>query len=439
MKLYFKVAFRNLSRHSRQSLAAILSIAAGFVALVIFEGYIEESRRMMYVETRERMMFGDVNIENRGLNTPAGRTEPWRFQVTQADQAIVEAALESDPEVTFWSKALNFDGLLSNGRVSALFLGLGYDIQRGPQMRGRDWFWNVLYGVPLEKAHDTSVLLGRTLGQKIGCVPNPPQQISRTLKGYPPIERPFKCESSQIQFTSSTASGQVTALDLEVVGLLDGGMRELDARWVVMPLEQAQSLANTRDVTYYSVALKDPSRARAFAARLQQAFNDRGLQLEALSWMDHRRVGELYRKVTSLLDVFRNFVIIVILCIATLSVLNTLIKIVKERTREIGTWRSLGYTRAHLVRFYVAEAFLLGVVGCSLGVAASIVITVGVNASDILYDGGLFAEPVPLLIAGVPMDYVVSSVILITLCVLSALWAIHRVLGSKISENLIYA
>ncbi len=438
MNLFFKVAYRNLRRHSRQSLAALLSVAVGFISLVMFEGYLEQARRLILAESRERMMFGDIVIENARTWEVDGRAEPWTARLGEAERAAIEAYLGDDPGVDAWTRTLRVAGVASNGRIQTAFISLGLDTSRTTAIRGKNWYWNTAYGVPLEQGGADGVLLGLALARRLGCRPDPPQTVRRTLEGYPPVERPLSCQSVSVQFASATPSGQVSAVDLEVVGLIDGGLKELDSRLVMMPLAQAQSLANTPDVSYYSVTLKDQGRSREFAARMRADLTGRGFDLTVLDWRDHPMMGDLYHKVTSLLDIFRNFVIVIVLCIATLSVLNTLIKIIRERTREIGSWRSLGYTRRHLVTTFTLEALLLGGTGCAIGSLLTFVVSVAINSSHLYYSGGLFTEPVPFAIAVVPFDYLAGFTILSGVSVAASLWAIRGVLRKKISENLIH-
>ncbi len=436
--MYLKIAYRNLRRHSRQSLAAILSIAAGFVSIVLFEGYIEESRRMIYLETRQKMMFGDINIEHENTWKPEGRSEPWNVNLTSENQKIIEETLTQSNEIEAWAKSLRVDGLASNSQISSLFFGLGIDTKLAQKIRGSIWYWNAMYGVPLENADFNSVLLGQELGRRLGCVPNPAMHVKRTMKGYENVERPFECADKILQFSGSTASGQVSAVRLKVAGLVDAGMKDLDARWAVMPLEMAQSLANTKSVSAYSITLKNPKRSRAVASVLETQLKDKGLMVDVQDWRDHQVIGSLYKKVTSLLDVFKNFVIVIILCIAVMSVLNTLIKIVKERTREAGTWRCLGFPDSDVTLFFVFEAIMLGLAGSVLGALTSVAMTFLANSLGLFYRGGLFAEAVPFSIAFVPFDYLLSAIVLMSLCGLGSFWAIRQTLKRKISENLIH-
>jgi putative ABC transport system permease protein len=58
------------------------------------------------------------------------------------------------------------------------------------------------------------------------------------------------------------------------------------------------------------------------------------------------------------------------MAVAALGVANTVMASVRSRQWQFGILRSIGVTRGHLLRLVLAEAVLLGLVGCVLGLAA---------------------------------------------------------------------
>jgi hypothetical protein len=86
LKSFFLIALKNVRRHWRHSLAAIISISAGFIALVVFQGYMENVRTM-YLETfRTRFMYGDVIIENEKATAAEGKSDPWAYSLNVESQ-----------------------------------------------------------------------------------------------------------------------------------------------------------------------------------------------------------------------------------------------------------------------------------------------------------------------------------------------------------------
>ena len=64
---------------------------------------------------------------------------------------------------------------------------------------------------------------------------------------------------------------------------------------------------------------------------------------------------------------------------AAVGVVNSMLMSVHERTREIGTVRALGMRRSVVVRMFVAEGLVLGLLSAAVGVAmgASVVLYLG--------------------------------------------------------------
>jgi putative ABC transport system permease protein len=56
--------------------------------------------------------------------------------------------------------------------------------------------------------------------------------------------------------------------------------------------------------------------------------------------------------------------------VVVLSIANTLNLTIQERIREIGTIRSLGTTRWQVGKVFIAESFLIGLIGGFLGILA---------------------------------------------------------------------
>jgi len=69
--------------------------------------------------------------------------------------------------------------------------------------------------------------------------------------------------------------------------------------------------------------------------------------------------------------------------IIVLSISNTLSMSVMERVSEIGTCMALGLTRSRILRIFVSEGLMLGVVGGGLGVVLGCLLAVGISAVGI--------------------------------------------------------
>jgi putative ABC transport system permease protein len=431
-----RIAARNVRKNARHSAGSMLAIAVGFVALVLFDGYLSYMERDLSDAMGERLMVRDVIIERPGAADARESGRPFEEAVLgDREQAFVDRYLAAHaPEVRAHGRFLYAWGSASTGKASAPFLALGYDVEDGVRLRGR-YAWDALAGRPLQRAGENAVVLGRGLGAQLDCEPvGSPRLFGRD--GLPIEEaRPFACRRPRVQLVANTASGQLNAIEPEVVGLVDGGLVEYDSKYVNMPMPLAQRLLDTRAVSLYVVRLVDSSRAREFARGLDAAARAQGLGVVALPWIEHGSAEES-RRMQNVLGIYRMLVALVVVLIASISVLTTMAKSVSERTREIGTLRSLGFLRRHVIALFAIEAALLASVGTVVGATLSLAVSVLVNAAGITYDGGLASMPMPFKVSVLPGMYAMSAVFLAFLAALAAIVPARRVARARIPEAL---
>jgi putative ABC transport system permease protein len=99
------------------------------------------------------------------------------------------------------------------------------------------------------------------------------------------------------------------------------------------------------------------------------------------------------------------------MAVASLGVTNTIMASIRSRRWQFGIFRSVGVTRSQLLRLVLAEALLLGIVGCGLGVAAGIEMAIDARQESGIVLG--YKPPVTI-----PWNYIVvgtSVVLLISL------------------------
>lgn len=439
----FKIALRNVLKNWRHSVASVISVSAAFLTLVLFQGYLKEVERLFETIYRHRVMFGDVLVEHRDLYSQSGRSEPWKYSLGLETQKFLSDFSDRHPElVTERVRFLKISGLLSNGKTSIIVGGYGFDLAAGRRLRGERWGWNALYGNTLEDSGNPfGILIGQTMATLLGCTPHHKRKISSLIVPAEKEKIGFSCEGDRtdLQITATTEQGQLNAIDGEVVGLVDGGFKDIDSRYLNTSIEAAQTLLGTQSITYETFLLRSPDLAKSFIELAQSEADARGLSLKFQTWREHPFYGEAFVRSMDVLAVFRDFVVVIVLTIATLSVLNTLVKLVKERTIEIGTLRSLGFRKFQIAQVFVFEAAGLAALGNFFGILIAILVSLAINGSGIGYKAGMFVESAPLTVAIEWTTYLYSFLYLTGLAMAAALIALRLTLGQKVSENLSYA
>jgi putative ABC transport system permease protein len=431
-----RIAARSVRKNARHSAGTILAIAVGFLALVLFDGYLSFLERDQTDAIGERMMVRDVIVERPDAEGVRQSGRPFEDAVLGArEQAFLDRWLADHAgEVLARTRALYAWGSASTGKASAGYLAIGYDVADAAQLRGR-YAWNAIAGRPLRGGDAQIVLVGRGLGALLDCERSGSPRLYGD-DGLPiPEERPFTCRRPRVQLVANTAAGQLNAVDAEIAGLIDGGLVEYDSKLVNMPMALAQRLLDTTAVSNYVVRLRDPSRSAAFAAALRGAAGAEGVSLVAVPWGEHPHAEE-NRRSMKVLGVYRAIVATVVVLIAAMSVLTTMAKAVSERTREIGTLRSLGFLRRHVVGLFALEAAFLAVAGTVVGGGLAAGITVLVNRARIMYDAGLMSMPIALKIGWRPDTYLASALFLAVLAAAAAVLPARRAASRRIPEAL---
>jgi putative ABC transport system permease protein len=429
-----RLAVRNLRANWKHALAALLSLISGFIALALFENYFLRVRQM-YAETfAARSMFGDLLIEKRGAQN-AGLADQDKFSLTVSDQKALTPVLESEAaQIAQRVRFLNIVGSAQSGTNNAIFMGYGYDVESGEILRETSWKWNVNAGRPLQSSEQNAIILGKKLSSHLGCQWDAKSTQFTAVGNYPPVERPFQCPS-KIQLSVTTDQGQMNAALLEVTGISDAGFADIDSRFVSMPLPLAQRLLNTDRVSMIALKLKAGADPKLLSQVLSQKAKAAGLDLDIQLWQDHP-YGDLYVRTLDYLRIFRGFVMATIILIVAMSVLNTFMKMVVERTAEIGTLRALGFLPSAIVVLFGLEGLLLAVAGVSIGTGVGVASSFIINLVKIPYNAGILSEPVPFLVATSPRVYLTVALFLSLLATLTAIVASLRQSRLKIPDAL---
>lgn len=434
--LFPKIAWRNLFLHRRKSLSALLAIMMAFGALSLFEAYIHDVKQLYNITFAKRQMLGSLVIE-KAKNPHPGKASIDGGALDARAQAWIDDYLGVEQHagrVFTRVRFLNIAGFVASRSFQDVFIGLAFDPREGAAMRAPDFSWSTYAGVPLDQGTPASLLLGSGLATLLSCRgagESPPGAL-----GYVAENRPFSCEESEVQLQATTQGGQSNSMDLTIDGLISTGFAELDAHMLMIPLETAQKLFDTDLVSYYSVQLAPGVELGPWLETLHRAAAREGIAIEGRGWREHPTFGELYRRSLKFLELFRGFIISIILVVVVMAIMNNFLRIVHERRHEIGTLRSLGYRPHHVLAIFAWEALFLAVIGSCAGVLFAYAAAALAGRLGILYDAGFLSEGVPFRVALEAGDFVWIAFLLVGLTLGATTFAAWRACRSNLAELL---
>ncbi|WP_347455640.1 FtsX-like permease family protein [Acinetobacter thermotolerans] len=180
-------------------------------------------------------------------------------------------------------------------------------------------------------------------------------------------------------------TGQDETTLVNISGIFELGVRELDARYVYLDLKQAQSLLNLPGgVTVIDLRVNDLFEADRIADQV-----GRLTSLQAESWIETN--AQLMNAISSQ-SLSTNMIMIFVTISVAFGIASVMSVSVVQRTREIGILRATGATRSQILRVFLFQGAIFGLIGSAIGSAVSYGLVWVFNN----FGPGLFYIPVPI-------------------------------------------
>lgn len=344
----FRLASRNLRRNTQRTLVATLTVAFGIVAFLLAGGFIAWIFEQMR-ESAIHSQFGHVQIV-RPAYFEKGIADPYAFLLPE--NASEQQVAEKMPGFRSLAPRLAFSGLISHGDTTIAFIGDGVDPVNERPVSTQV---NVMAGQDLVAADEKAVLLGEGLARSMGVAPG-----------------------DTVVLLVTAANGSPSAVEVQVAGTFATTTKEYDDSALRLPIEVARKLMKVKGATSWVVLLDKTERTRDAVEYLEQQLPS--AKFEVVPWT---ALADFYNKTVVLFSKQVSVVKFIIGIIIVLTISNTQMMSVLERTTEIGTSLAIGLRRITLMRMFVAEGALIGAVGGVLGVLLGYVLALAISSIGI--------------------------------------------------------
>jgi lipoprotein-releasing system permease protein len=208
--------------------------------------------------------------------------------------------------------------------------------------------------------------------------------LGDTRSGFPPLlvgrdlaDR-FGLFSGDVVDVISLQGVQVTPLGglmppirkFEVVGRFETGMYEYDNKFMYTSLEAAQELTRLGSaVSGLEVRTPDPMQADVVSRRIA---DELGFPYRAEDWKD---MNAALFSALKLEKIAMAVILTLIVIVAAFNIVSTLVMVVTDKTREIGILKSMGLTSRRVLRVFMLQGLVIGLVGSALGAAGGLLLT----------------------------------------------------------------
>jgi lipoprotein-releasing system permease protein len=159
-----------------------------------------------------------------------------------------------------------------------------------------------------------------------------------------------------------------------ITGIFHTGMFEYDSTLAYVSLEQAQSFFDLGDtVTGIQLKAEDVYRTDELAREINRKL---GPGFFARDWMQMNH-NILFALKTEKVVMF--IILTLIVLVAAFGIASTLFMVVMEKTRDIAILKSMGATGASIMKIFVLEGLIIGIIGTALGVASGLMIALNLE------------------------------------------------------------
>ncbi|NVZ18751.1 ABC transporter permease [Pseudomonas costantinii] len=369
MRILFvtRLILLNVLRDWRKNMIACVAIIVGTISLVLFGGYV--------AQIYEGIRLGSIYSQLGHYQVFSSRQgeEAYASSLIDSDQAVSAIrALEAQDEVRLVSRRIEAQGLLSFGNKSVGILAYGVEPDADAEISRAV---RVVRGTGLFASKPEGALVGRELLAELGA------DIGDI-----------------VTFLTTTSEGAINAVDVQVVGAMDTGAKELNKRFMKINLPLMQEALYSKSITNLVVLLDETRLTAATDQRIRDAVANAGDKLTVKSWSE---MSEHYHQIKAMFDNIFGFVTVLVIIIIFAAILNTMTMAVMERVSELSTIRALGVSRSQLLIMVLSEGGMVGLIAVVMGVLGGVLLSELINHARISMPtppGSTFSYPLRILL-----------------------------------------
>jgi lipoprotein-releasing system permease protein len=210
----------------------------------------------------------------------------------------------------------------------------------------------------------------------------------------------------------SAVGGLIPTLrKFRVAGTFRTGMYEYDNKFMYTSLRAAQDLTGIgAAVSGLEVRVPDPMKSSEVASRISDRL---GLPYRTDDW---KTMNAPLFSALKLEKLAMGIILLLIVVVAAFNIVSTLVMVVTDKTREIGILKSMGLTSRKVLRIFILQGLVIGIVGCLLGGAGGALLTWVIDRYKLIRIPGdiYFVDHLPVAYDPFDVGVILAATVLIS-------------------------
>jgi len=331
MRLYLRLAWRNIWRHKRRTIIIVLAMSMTLALMMWYDGLRNGFTDAIYGND-VKVLGGNVQVHAEGYRAEANSNPLFPL----VDPQAVVIAAESNPLTLAATQRIKTGGLVTS-REGAFSVGI-IGVEPEKEMKVNIIGQNVKEGRNLTSEDLDSVLMGKGLADAMGVK-----------------------VGDRITMVGQSQHEQMRQRTMTIIGIFDLGMADIEKQSVYISLGEAQALYNVTGSTEVAI----------FLSRLGQESDVINAMKSSLPGYEIESFQANYPDLASTINTkggVMNVFSVIIIAIAGVGILNLLLMAVYERTREIGVLGAMGLKPHQISLLFILEGIMIGLVGIAAGI-----------------------------------------------------------------------
>ena len=329
--MLFSISWRNIWRNKVRSLVIIFSIALGIFAGVSATAFMKglaEQRIQKVIKTE----LSYIQIHKEGFRQNSD------FSGYMPDASALVKEIRNIPNVTGTSERIVVQAMAATAETATGVLIYGVDAEN--EQKVTNISEKLIDGEYLTGIKRNPVVIGKKLAEKLNA----------------------KLRSKLVITLQDTANNVVSGL-FRVSGIYTTNNSMFDESHVFVKAEDIRSLTELPVGAAHEIAINIDDNENLLL--VEDAVKSIASNREVMDW---RELSPEMNYLTEAMDLYMYIFIIIILLALLFGIINTMLMVVMERTKEIGMLMAIGMNKRRIFSMVVLESVLLSLVGGVVGI-----------------------------------------------------------------------